>query len=178
VSTANSTRNLIVSLSFAGLNELNRWIQWPTGSGLGRRVAWELATRRQHSAQRGRGEPEHGLNTTSVCPTQPALHFHSLPLALSLSSALPCSRRGTRQHRRAQHRVRRRLACATPHHRHLHLASRCASSTCTALTCWLLQLRLGEGVFPFSPLAGTSAAIATSTESSPQLGSSALFFRF
>jgi len=42
----------------------------------------------------------------------------------------------------------------------------------------LLQLRLGEGVFPFSPLAGTSAAIATSTESSPQLGSSALFFRF
>ena len=122
----------------------------------------------------------HAAETSQSRPLSPRvrpLHFHSLTPALSLSSALPCSRRGTRQRRRAQHRLRHRLACAASHHHCLHLAYSYATPPSTPrLDCSGCHASVrAYSLFPFSPK--FSVAMAASTTSLPWLGSSTIFFR-
>jgi len=123
---------------------------------------------------------EAGRASPALCPARPRqadarlqlpsvrpLHFHSPTLALSLSSALPCSRRRTRPSHRTQHRLRRRLVCATSHHHRLHLAHSCATPPSTPrLDCSGCHASVrAYSPFPFSP--EFSVAIAASMESSP-----------
>ena len=116
------------------------------------------------AAKVGRREP--------VTPPAPA---RAIPCPFSISwpppspTAQPPSSRSAEQ-------FRRRLACTASHHHRLHLAHSCAAPPSTTTMCRLLLLRLGEGVFPFFPLAGTSAAMAASMASSPLFGSRAFPF--
>jgi len=137
-------------------------------------VSAALAARRRRSDPPGSANPEQAI----ITPRAPAPFLtHSRPLSPSLvpSFALTAAPGNA-----AEHSTASAIAlCA------LHRTTAISISPFVAphppppprrVDCF--SCALVRAYFRFSPLAGTSAAIAASTESSPQLGSSALFLQF